>query len=330
MSDYNREVECTYKGERYSVRDNGVVLRHPREDKRKRKYDNEWTFGKQNSNGYMRIGSEVVHRIVATAFHGEPPNPQYIVDHIDTNRRNNRPENLRWLSRLENTLNNPITRKKIEFLCGSVKAFLKDPSILKNHENEDPNFEWMRNVSSEEARNSLKRMSDWAKNNDDNSSSKKGALGEWIYGDYPSKSTNQKSSEPKPELDELVESKTPGAVQKNWKIPSEFPLCPSEISKTSLDQYLQNLNHREVFARNEYGESIVRSAGYSENSEDLLVLCNNTAGVKKWFLARISIDGQYFVHESIRSFLTLEGGQKQFTLGCGLKWEGGDSIDDYT
>jgi len=131
MTDYNREVECTYKDERYSVRDNGTVLRHPRKDKRKRKYDNKWTFGTVNSNGYMRIGSEVVHRIVATAFYGEPPNPQYIVDHIDTNRRNNRPENLRWLSRLENTLNNPITRKKIEFLCGSVEAFLKDPSILK-------------------------------------------------------------------------------------------------------------------------------------------------------------------------------------------------------
>lgn len=330
MTDYNREVKCTYKGERYSVRDNGAVLRHPREDKRKRKYDNQWTFGKPNSNGYMRIGSEVVHRIVATAFHGEPPTPQHIVDHIDTNRRNNRPENLRWLTKLENTLNNPITRKKIEFLCGSVETFLKDPSVLGNHETKDPNFAWMRNVTSEEARNSLKRMSDWAKNDDDNSSSKKGALGEWIYGDYPSKSSNQKSSEPKPELNELVESKTPGAVQKNWKTPSEFPLCPSEISKTSLDQYLQNLNHGEVFARNEYGESKVHSAVYSEDSEALLVLCSIPTGVKKWSLARISIEGQNLIHESIGTYFSLEGARKQFTLGCGLKWEGGDSIDDYT
>lgn len=48
---------------------------------------------------------------IATAFHGEPPSPQYVVDHIDTNCRNNRPENLRWLTRLENALMNPITRK---------------------------------------------------------------------------------------------------------------------------------------------------------------------------------------------------------------------------
>ena len=42
----------------------------------------------------MDIGTEVVHRIVATAFHGEQPSVKHIVDHIDTNRRNNRVENL--------------------------------------------------------------------------------------------------------------------------------------------------------------------------------------------------------------------------------------------
>ena len=43
----------------------------------------------------MEIASERVHRIVATVFHGDSPTSEHVVDHIDTNKRNNRPENLR-------------------------------------------------------------------------------------------------------------------------------------------------------------------------------------------------------------------------------------------
>ena len=67
---------------------------------------------------------------MAYAFLGEPPTNQHVVDHIDTNRQNNRPENLRWLTRLENALLNPITRAKIENICGSIEAFINDPTIL--------------------------------------------------------------------------------------------------------------------------------------------------------------------------------------------------------
>ena len=46
INDFKRKTECVNKDERYSVRDNGVVLRHARKGKRLRKYDNQWTFGK--------------------------------------------------------------------------------------------------------------------------------------------------------------------------------------------------------------------------------------------------------------------------------------------
>src|SRR5947209_2628132 len=116
LHDFFQELDCTYDGEQYSVRDNGAVLRHPRHGKRRRSLDGLWTFGKPNDKtGYMELASVRVHRIVATAFHGVPPTPEHVVDHIDTNRRNNRPENLRWLTRLENALKNPITLKRIEF-----------------------------------------------------------------------------------------------------------------------------------------------------------------------------------------------------------------------
>ena len=100
----------------YRVRDNGSVCRQWRPNERKRPLDGTWTFGWANaSTGYMQIGAVVVHRIVATAFHGEQPSEKHIVDHIDTNRRNNRSENLRWITRLDNLLQNPITRRRIEF-----------------------------------------------------------------------------------------------------------------------------------------------------------------------------------------------------------------------
>ena len=68
----------------------------------------------------MGISKHKVHRIVATAFHGPQPTEHHVVDHIDTNRRNNRPENLRWVTRLENVLTNPITAKRVEYPYGEL------------------------------------------------------------------------------------------------------------------------------------------------------------------------------------------------------------------
>lgn len=48
------------------------------------------------------FGNIKVHRAVCEAFHGKPPKGQNIVVHIDENALNNRPENLKWGSQLEN------------------------------------------------------------------------------------------------------------------------------------------------------------------------------------------------------------------------------------
>ena len=50
-----------------------------------------------------------VHRLVAMAFIPNPEGKDFI-DHIDTNRKNNKVENLRWVTRTENR-NNPISVK---------------------------------------------------------------------------------------------------------------------------------------------------------------------------------------------------------------------------
>ena len=179
ISDYKKESECCYKGETYKVRDNGAVMRMSKGGVRPRPLNDVWTFGTSGKNGYMTINAEFVHRIVATAFIGEAPTSQHIVDHIDTNRQNNRPENLRWLTKLQNVLLNPITRGKIEFLCGSVENFLRNPSMLKEFEYQDKNFEWMRAVTKEEAENTLRNWETLLKSPKKFSST--GSIGEWIY-----------------------------------------------------------------------------------------------------------------------------------------------------
>ena len=68
-------------------------------------------------NDYQRVGLcrhqkqkwFLVHRLVAQAFIPNPDNKPE-VDHINCDRRDNRIENLRWVTSKENN-NNPITRK---------------------------------------------------------------------------------------------------------------------------------------------------------------------------------------------------------------------------
>ena len=84
----------------------------------------------------------------------------------------------------------------------------------------------MRSVTKKEAEESYRRLVDWAKSNGMPSG---GTLGEWVYTSL----TEQYVEEPEP--DDLIESRTPGAIQKNSKTPSEFPLCPSEIGANALD-----------------------------------------------------------------------------------------------
>lgn len=178
-TEFKEQKECIYKDEHYFARDNGSVMRAAREGKRLRKDDSQWTLGKPNDRtGYMEISSESIHRIVATAFHGPAPSKSHVVDHIDTNKRNNRPENLRWLTRLDNILLNPITAKRIALVCGSVEAFLADPLKYRDKFLE-PNIKWMQSVTVEQARVCRDNLLAWALN--DNYSVTGKPLDEWIF-----------------------------------------------------------------------------------------------------------------------------------------------------
>lgn len=337
LHDFCREVECFYDGERYSVRDNGAVLRHPPLGKRIRPTDEQWTFGKPNvQNGYMYISQVRIHRIVATAFHGEPPTTEHIVDHIDTNRRNNRPENLRWLTRLENALLNPITVKRIEFICGSIEAFLEDPSRLR-HDKLERNFEWMRTVTPQEAQACRERMHLWAKS--DKPTSGDGSLGEWVFKPIVSARPLAKTDEasrtsftnlPADEPD-LVMSKTPGAAQRKWRTPTEFPCCPQIAEEDPITAYATNLIEGSLFSRNDFSTHAVLEAAVIDDGKSVYVMCEQISkeAIKPWSIAKITFENGLYVHTSIRTFFDKTGVQKEFCLARGLEWTGGDSIDDY-
>lgn len=161
IDEYDEMRICTYRGETYSVRDNGAIMRHQKEGKKERPNDNKWTFGIPQKDGYTSFCGIGVHRIIATAFHGNAPTEEYVCDHYDTNRQNNRPNNLRWVTKLENILNNPYTHEKIIRVCGSIENFLNDPEKYKNLLNLHNVYPWMRAVSKEEAQISLERLDQW-------------------------------------------------------------------------------------------------------------------------------------------------------------------------
>jgi hypothetical protein len=82
----------------------------------------------RNSYGYLQVninGSQVrVHKLVAEAFIGPKP-CGYVIDHIDNNKANNCPENLRYITNGENVTRNPRTGGQPRFYEGEIYLIRK-------------------------------------------------------------------------------------------------------------------------------------------------------------------------------------------------------------
>ena len=349
IDEYILERTCTYKGETYKVRDNGAVCRQPRSEGRLRKNDGKWTFGEKNeTNGYMYIGQHRVHIIVATAFLGENDSKVYVVDHKDTNRCNNRAENLRWLTRLENALLNEDTCRKITYLCGGdIMKFINNPSCLRDLAN-DPDISWMRTVTAEEAKGAYARVqamkyrtpkSTLSKEHIENEELKRQEQAEAMAwnrtqnNDWHFTAPKQPVTHiPDPVFTKALYPET--ALQKEWKTSTEFLCCPTDSSDTPIEDYYNNLAIGKMFAKNRYGKYEVLDFAKLENSKTLLVATkscqdNGFGDALSYGLAKIYHSGFQFLHESIRTFFSEDGVRKQFTLLQGKEWNGPDSIDDY-
>lgn len=335
IDEFEKQIDnVEYKGEIYSIRDNGSVMRHPKNEK-SRPLDNKWSFGKQNiKTGYMEVGGERVHRIIATGFLGKAPSNEHLVDHIDTNRANNRPENLRWVTKFENAILNPITAKKISMVCGSVEEFLKDPSKYRVCFN-DPNVSWMCAVSKEEAQNCLENLKNWARR-EIKTTKPVGKLGDWVFkpqtsrGNYTKSFTENYIDNTEEERLDSVNNEfyTPNTKQ-DWSTPTRFPSCPQVLTKNALEEYFKNLVEGSIFGENKYTHYIVVKSALCKDK--IVVLTEDQAEhpIKPWCVTQITFENNIFYHSVVKTCFSYIGAEKHFTVEQGLEWTGEDSIDDY-
>lgn len=300
LSDFKEERLCTYKNEQYCVRDNGCVMRLSKG--KRRPLDEKWTFGKVGQHGYLYIGKEGIHRIVATAFHGKPVGvtEELVVDHIDTNRQNNRPENLRWLTREENILNNESTVRKIEYRTGKdIHEVLRDPVALRNLP--PSNDTWCRPTAIGEAKNLRARQEIWNRKSKESSNAGENqptgnsvfsrSIGEWVY-------------EKPAELRQFELLTRPGINPKDrqdedFYYAMYFPCRPKQEGDNPLDEYLTCLEDDTLFSESDYYSTYFIDAQIDKNGQTLIVL---TLGIQRdnpesqdYYIFRIEyIFGGYF------------------------------------
>lgn len=131
-------------------------------------------------------------------------------------------------------------------------------------------------VSPEEALNALKnldRLSRISKHNGSTTSSR--GMGEWIYKCNANDSDHISPSPSSPKAS-LIPSLTSNAMQRNWKTPTEFLLCPDSCGENGLEAYYSRLATDVKFCSNKYGDSVVSDYAYLPTGDAFLVMCKST------------------------------------------------------
>ena len=150
----------------------------------------------------------------------------------------------------------------------------------------------MRNVSQSEAEYSRQRMLSWAASE---KTSTGGRLGDWIFG-----RVQETVAEP---VEELVASKTVGALQRNWRVPAEFPLCPDTAAEQPLKEYLFRLVKGAVAVISPWGETKVGDVAMTGGDSAIYLLGEHGEdSIKPWSISKITFEKGMFVHESQGTF----------------------------
>lgn len=69
-----------------------------------------------HSSSGVRISASA-HSLIATAYHGNPVSPCNCVNHRDLNRANNRPDNLEWVTPLQNNIHLKVMKQDNHRFC---------------------------------------------------------------------------------------------------------------------------------------------------------------------------------------------------------------------
>ena len=331
LNDYVEVRECDYKGEHYSVRDNGAILRHPRVYGRIRRDDNVWTFGTQDrKTAYMLLGTHRIHIIVATAFLGKRDSKVYVVDHIDTNRSNNRVENLRWFTRLENALNNPITRKRIAICCGGdIQKFIDDPSCLRADDEKAHDISWMRTVSKEEAKTAWENLMRWAETSPSSNNLELQTRDKnWMFKKIRNTQFGHLEANRKESENWLgKEAMPPNKVNDVPMV--EYLLQPDE-NNVDLEVYFSRLVPGKEFSKTKWGYCNVLDAMISKDKSSIGVAVTTPPSNLKPFAAfKIHCVEGKVVHVFLHTCFEKNGALQRMTEAAGEIWTGPESIDNY-
>ena len=93
-------------------------------------------------------------------------------------------------------------------------------------------------------------------------------------------------------------SLSPNAAQDKtrWRIPAEFPCCPTELTETPLQDYFENLKQGKIFSKTkQYSSSVLETALH----EDMIIVKGESReinAIKPWSLCTITFENNLFVH----------------------------------
>lgn len=318
IDDFTQEKTCVYKGETYSVRDNGAVMRHSCEVGRKRKCDDCWTFGKLDDKGFLRIDGEKINRIIATAFQGIPPNEQYVVFHKNYNSQDNLAKNLCWVTKFEFKILQPNIQSQLRMLTGKkIEAILSGIAILQTID--APNLNWMKSVTQIEADKCLQKYIDL----------KFSTPQEREELDWNSPVSREKV---KTLNSDFHESLTPKAVVRGNMIPSYFPCCPQEEAENPLLAYYEKLQPGNVYYMNSHYKTLILEAAFYEEKQQIIVKCesgDSENAIKPWSVGIITYENGLYVHSLYKTCFQKDSADKYSTILQGKEWTGGNVFDDF-
>lgn len=95
------------------------------------------TYGSLTADKYMAFNTpsrKSRHNVICTAFHSPKPSPAHVVNHIDFNKSNNKPENLEWVTQRENVKHAlPMKKPTIAYNKKKVAQFTTDNVFIKEY-----------------------------------------------------------------------------------------------------------------------------------------------------------------------------------------------------